>query len=169
LIVPIRSAGIALRLQFPAELPSTRTSTHFGRAWRIANQAAWPKTLQRVFLAEHRTARGCFILVLVANARGIAMTRKANQIAARLIAGACLGLGTLLVSMTAANAVDARVRSACTGDYLNYCSQHDPDGKDVRRCMRSNGPKLSSTCLNALVAAGEVSKKEVRRRSASAR
>ena len=45
------------------------------------------------------------------------------------------------------NAVDARVRSACTGDYLAYCSQHDPDGKGVRRCMRSNGHKLSSSLL----------------------
>ncbi|NJO22056.1 MAG: hypothetical protein HC868_02780 [Sphingomonadales bacterium] len=97
------------------------------------------------------------------------MTPKTNRIAARLIAGTCLCLATLLVSMTAANAVDARVRSACTGDYLSYCSQHDPDGKGVRRCMRSNGHKLSSGCLNALVAVGEVSKKEVRRRSASVR
>jgi hypothetical protein len=97
------------------------------------------------------------------------MTPNAMHIAARLIAGACLGLATLLVPMTGAGAVDGRVRSACTGDYLAYCSQHDPDGKDVRRCMRSNGPKLSSSCLNALVVAGEVSKKEVRRRSASAR
>jgi hypothetical protein len=98
-----------------------------------------------------------------------AMTPKANRFAARLIAGACFGLGSVLMSVTAANAVDARVRSACTGDYLSYCSQHDPDGKGVRKCMRSNGHKLSSGCLNALVAAGEVSKKEIRRRSASAR
>jgi hypothetical protein len=97
------------------------------------------------------------------------MTPNANHIAARLLAGAWLCLAALLVPITSASAVDGRVRSACTGDYLAYCSQHDPDGKGVRRCMRSNGPKLSSTCLNALVAAGEVSKKEVRRRSASAR
>jgi hypothetical protein len=122
-----------------------------------------------VFLPEHRAARGCFIVKHLTNARGLAMTQKTNRIAARLIAATCLCLGTLLVSMTAANAVDARVRSACTGDYLSYCSQHDPDGKGVRRCMRSNGHKLSSGCLNALVAVGEVSKKEVRRRSASVR
>jgi hypothetical protein len=125
--------------------------------------------LRRVFLPEHRTARGCFIVKHLVNPRGLAMTPKANRIAVRMITGACLGLGALVLPMTAANAVDARVRSACTGDYLSYCSQHDPDGKDVRRCMRSNGPKLSSSCLNALVAAGEVSKKDVRRRSASAR
>lgn len=95
------------------------------------------------------------------------MTPKANRNAAGLIAGTFFGLGVTLMSVTAANAVDARVRSACTGDYLAYCSEHDPDGKGVRRCMRSNGHKLSSACLNALVAAGEVSKKDIRRRSAA--
>jgi hypothetical protein len=125
--------------------------------------------LRRVFLPEHRTARGCCIVKHLINARGLAMTPEANRIAVRLITGACLALGALVLPMTAANAVDARVRSACTGDYLSYCSEHDPDGKGVRRCMRANGHKLSSGCLNALVAAGEVSKKEIRRRSASAR
>ena len=122
-----------------------------------------------MFLPEHRVVRGCFILQVFVNGRGIAMTPIANRIAARLITGACLGLGTLLVSVTGAGAVDGRVRSACTSDYFAFCSQHDPDGAGVRRCMRTNGPKLSSSCLNALIAAGEVSKKEVRRRSASAR
>ena len=38
-------------------------------------------------------------------------------------------------------------------------------GAAVRKCMRAHGPKLSRGCVNALVAAGEVSKKEVGRRS----
>lgn len=155
--------------QFRAELACAAREPAIDCAQRIANQAAWDKTLRRVFLPEHRTARVCFIVKHLTNARGLAMTPNANRFAARLIAGACFGLGAILVTITAANAVDARVRSACTGDYLTYCSQHDPDGKGVRRCMRSNGHKLSSACLNALVAVGEVSKKEIRRRSASAR
>ena len=81
--------------------------------------------------------------------------------------GACLGLGTVLLLMTSAEAVDSRVRSACMGDYFAYCSQHDPDGSGVRRCMRTNGRKLSPACLNALVAAGEVSKKQARRLAAT--
>jgi hypothetical protein len=62
-------------------------------------------------------------------------------------------------------AVDSRVRSACESDYLTYCSEHDPEGPGVRQCMRANGRKLSNACLNALVAAGEVSKKEIAKRS----
>jgi hypothetical protein len=69
----------------------------------------------------------------------------------------------------AAGAVDPRVRSACASDYLSYCSQHDPDGPATRKCMRANGLRLSASCISALVAAGEVSKAETTKRSASAR
>ena len=78
-----------------------------------------------------------------------------------------LAVASLVVSSADAGAVDGRVRSACAGDYLAYCSQHDPDGPGTRRCMRANGTKLSQSCVNALVAAGEVSKREVSRRAAS--
>jgi hypothetical protein len=61
-------------------------------------------------------------------------------------------------------AVSPAVRSACANDFLAYCSQHDPDSRAARACMRAHGPNLSKVCLNALIAAGEVSKKEVARR-----
>ena len=86
------------------------------------------------------------------------MPRPTLPTATRKLLAACLGLGTVLLLMTSAEAADSRVRSACMDDYFAYCSQHDPDGSGVRRCMRTNGRKLSATCLNALVAAGEVSK-----------
>ena len=86
---------------------------------------------------------------------------------ARAFAVAGVGIATLLAGLTQAGAVDPRVRSACVGDFLAYCSQHDPDGPGARRCMRANGPKLSKSCINALIAAGEVSQAEVNRRSAS--
>ena len=97
------------------------------------------------------------------------MTPEAIRSAARTILKACIGLGTVFLFMTSAEAVDSRVRDACMGDYFAYCSQHDPDGSGVRHCMRTNGRKLSPPCLNALVAAGEVSKKQVARRSTAAR
>lgn len=74
----------------------------------------------------------------------------------------CFALCALLLRLAEASAHDSRVRSACASDYLTYCSEHDPD---VRKCMRANGRKLSTACLNALVAAGEVSKKEIAKRS----
>ena len=94
------------------------------------------------------------------------MTRITTSAAARTATKTVLALGTLVLLATAVGAADARVERACASDYLAYCSQHDPDGPGVRQCMRANGLKLSAGCVNALVAAGEVSKTEVSRRSA---
>jgi hypothetical protein len=80
-----------------------------------------------------------------------------------------LALGALALIVTEAGAVSARVSAACAGDYFAYCSQHPVEGPGVRACMRANGRKLSMGCINALVAAGEVSKAEVQRRAASGR
>jgi hypothetical protein len=82
-----------------------------------------------------------------------------------LIAAAALGL--VAASASQAGAVSAQVRNACANDYLSNCSQFDPDSAQTRKCMRAVGHRLSKGCVNALVAAGEVSKAEVERRSAS--
>jgi hypothetical protein len=80
-----------------------------------------------------------------------------------------LTLGTVLALATDAGAVNGAVRTACQADYFAYCSQHDPDGAEVRQCMRANGRRLSRGCLDALIAAGEVSKTEIARRSKTGR
>ena len=74
-------------------------------------------------------------------------------------------LATSLFVPTPASAVDGRVEMGCANDYMAHCSQHDPDGRGVRRCMRANQRKLSRACVNALVAAGEVSANEVAKRA----
>lgn len=88
--------------------------------------------------------------------------------ATRLALAAALATGNLIVGMGAAHAVSLRVQMACASDYFSYCSKYPTDGPQVRQCMRANGHKLSSSCVNALIAAGEVSKAEVARRSARA-
>jgi hypothetical protein len=78
----------------------------------------------------------------------------------------------LLAAITAippAGAVSQQVRSACANDYLSNCSAFAPESAQTRKCMRSVGYRLSKGCISALVAAGEVSKAEIARRSASAR
>lgn len=75
----------------------------------------------------------------------------------------------LALSVTSAEAVSLSVRRACAGDYFAYCSAHPVGSPGVRQCMSDAGPKLSKTCVSALVAAGEVSKDEVARRAASLR
>ena len=95
------------------------------------------------------------------------MTSITTCATARTVAKVVLALGTLVLCATAAGAVSMRVQMACANDYLAYCSQHDPDGPGVRQCMRANGLKLSKSCVNALISAGEVSKEEVARRAAA--
>jgi hypothetical protein len=67
---------------------------------------------------------------------------------------------------TGANAVSLRVKLACSSDYHALCSQYASDSPEVRQCMRAAGDKLSTRCLNALIADGEVSEGEVARRAA---
>ena len=77
----------------------------------------------------------------------------------KFMAGA---LVVVLLSTPQAYAAGAAVERACSGDYFAYCGKHDPNSAGVRRCMRANESKLSQGCINALVAAGEVSKAETR-------
>jgi len=72
------------------------------------------------------------------------------------------------LAATQAHAVSLRVKLACSSDYRALCSQYSSDSPEVRACMRAAGERLSTRCLNALIAAGEVSQEEVARRAAQA-
>lgn len=91
------------------------------------------------------------------------MAAMRRHFVAGIAIGACIG--SFFLGSTHVGAVDPRVEAACSSDYFEHCGQHDPEGREVRRCMRANGEKLTPACIDALVAAGEVSKKEVARRS----
>jgi hypothetical protein len=79
--------------------------------------------------------------------------------------GAAGGLVGLALLATQAFAYSEAVTSACTDDYLTYCSAYDENSTQGQRCMRAVGGKLSQGCINALVASGEVSKTAVGRRT----
>lgn len=96
------------------------------------------------------------------------MTSISRTTATRLAMAAGFAAANLIAFASSANAVSLRVQMACAGDYFAYCSKYPSDGPQVRQCMRANGLKLSSSCVNALIAAGEVSKAEVERRAARA-
>jgi hypothetical protein len=99
-----------------------------------------------------------------------AMTRNTTTAGAksskvRTIMAALLVSGALISQVTQAAAVSPAVRVACLSDYLTNCSAHSVGSPELRKCMRAVGSRLSKGCINALVAAGEVSKAEVSRRS----
>ena len=79
---------------------------------------------------------------------------------------AAVAAAALIGQASPAGAVSLAVKRACMGDYFSYCSSHAVGSPGLRQCMRNAGPRLSKGCVNALVAAGEVSKSEVSRRSA---
>ena len=76
--------------------------------------------------------------------------------------GIILAAGTALtvtaLSRAGALAVTAQVRVACKSDYFAHCSAHAVGSPGLRQCMRAVGRGLSSGCINALKAAGDVPK-----------
>jgi hypothetical protein len=61
------------------------------------------------------------------------------------------------------------VQKACAKDYKAHCGQYGLQTEALRLCMDRAGQRLTKTCVNALVAAGEVSRQEVERRKRTGR
>jgi hypothetical protein len=61
------------------------------------------------------------------------------------------------------------VQKACAKDYKRHCGQYGVETEALRLCMDRAGQRLTKPCVDALVAAGEVSKQEVERRNRSGR
>jgi hypothetical protein len=66
-----------------------------------------------------------------------------------------------------AGAVSEKVRKVCRDDYMAHCNTFAVGSEELRTCMRKAGRKLSRSCVDALVEAGEISRKEVEQRRAS--
>ena len=92
------------------------------------------------------------------------MTPIASVLAARAVVTAALALGSFIAAPGDANAFGLRVKMSCASDYYKHCSSHSLGSPGVRSCMRAVGAGLSHGCVDALVAAGEVSADEVARR-----
>ena len=70
----------------------------------------------------------------------------------------------LIASMSAAHAYSKRVNRACEHDYYQFCSAYQVPSNGLRRCMEASRNTLSRPCINALVAAGEVPRKYLKKR-----
>ena len=84
-----------------------------------------------------------------------------------LIAILVLALSTGVAS--AQHTYSQAVRQACANDYKRHCGQYGIETEALRLCMDRAGQRLTKTCVDALVADGEVSKQEVERRKRSGR
>ena len=85
------------------------------------------------------------------------MSRAALLAATLMIAAA--------VADVPAHAASERVRTACTSDYLKFCSQYDPDSFQTVNCMKRVGNKLSRACKTAVQEDGVPSSKQASRRT----
>ena len=81
---------------------------------------------------------------------------------------ACL-LAVCLTGTASAQSYSRAVKQFCAADYHNYCGEYGLESAALRVCMDKNGHSLSKSCVNALVASGEVSQAEVNRRKKAAR
>jgi hypothetical protein len=83
-------------------------------------------------------------------------------------------LAVLVVSLSvssgsAQHKYSKAVQSACVNDYKAHCGQYGIETEALRLCMDRAGRQLTRSCVDALVAAGEVSKQEVERRKKGGR
>jgi len=83
---------------------------------------------------------------------------------AQTVLSSALALAGAAITTSDAFAVSLSVQLACATDYYAHCSAYSSDSPQVRSCMRAVGTRLSKRCVNALVAAGEVSASEVAHR-----
>jgi hypothetical protein len=75
---------------------------------------------------------------------------------------ALVAVTALLSSATAAFAVSAAVKDACSADYAAFCSEHKVGTPGLRTCMHAHRKMLSDPCVKALGASSEVTAEEVR-------
>ncbi|MGU3540789.1 3',5'-cyclic-nucleotide phosphodiesterase [Methylobacterium sp. A54F] len=65
-----------------------------------------------------------------------------------------LGVAASLAVPTAGSAEPKRgnetLKKYCTGDYLTYCGNLDPDDPATDACFKKNWPKLSENCRRAI-------------------
>lgn len=86
-----------------------------------------------------------------------------------------LGIGALALALLAESAqaqtsrYSKQLQRACVNDYKAHCGEYGIETQALRLCMDRVGHRLSKTCVNALVAEGEVSRAEVNRRKRAAR
>jgi hypothetical protein len=70
-----------------------------------------------------------------------------------------LGLGG--VARAESVTVSKAVQDACEWDYDKFCNQYGLGSELLDMCFRKNGPNLSKPCVDALIAAGDVSQEYV--------
>jgi hypothetical protein len=87
------------------------------------------------------------------------MTCSRSKLLIALVAISCFAC-----EAQAAPDITQAVSTDCRWDYHNFCGDYGIGSPLLNYCFRRNGAKLSRACVNALIAAGDVSKTYVQQR-----
>ena len=115
--------------------------------------------------AESRSSEPSLLFEVYLSDFGLQLVRK--MCGPLLIATLVLAPSTGVAS--AKHTYSQAVQQACANDYKRHCGQYGIETEALRLCMDRAGQRLTKTCVDALVADGEVSKQEVERRKRSGR
>ena len=88
---------------------------------------------------------------------------RAASLIARIGTKSALAL-MLFAHISSAHAYSERVNRACEHDYYQFCVAYPVPSTELRRCMEASRNVLSRPCIDALIAAGEVPRKYLKRR-----
>ena len=86
-----------------------------------------------------------------------------------LLAGAFVAMAGSQADAAQGHRYSKQVQKACVNDYKRYCGEYGIETQALRLCMDRVGHRLTKSCVNALVASGEVSQAEVNRRKRASR
>jgi len=91
--------------------------------------------------------------------------RKRLPISARvaILAALWAALAVAWVTGGAATSYSEKVEEACRDDYLRLCAGYPLGSASLRLCMESKSKQISPSCIRALVDAGEVDRRRLRR------
>ncbi len=78
-----------------------------------------------------------------------------------LLIACALALGFAGAAKAESVTVSKAVQDACEWDYNQFCNQYGLGTELLDMCFRQNGPKLGKACVDALIAAGDISQEYV--------
>ena len=80
---------------------------------------------------------------------------------AGLMIGLCLILGFVCSAEAQSVTVTKAVQDACAWEYNKFCNQYGIGSQLLDICFRQNAKNMTKACVDALIAAGDVSQEYV--------
>lgn len=80
-----------------------------------------------------------------------------------IVAGVLAAAVLSVTRLEPAHAYPAAVENACRADYFKHCASYPVGSASLRLCMESKSKDLSPNCVTALVDAGLVDRRRLRR------